>query len=212
MYERPPANNPPGGSLVFSDLRTVTRIAILASGSGTNAQRLMEHFHLHAHAEVVLIGCDQPNAGVIQRAWDHHVTCYLFNGAQLKDGTLLRELQGQGIDLVVLAGFMRLIPEEMVRAFPQRIINIHQALLPKYGGKGMYGHHVHEAVIAAKEKESGITIHYVNERYDEGEHIAQFRCPVLPDDTPDSLAERIHRLEHAHFPGTIESVLKASSR
>lgn len=170
----------------------------------------MEHFHLHERAEVALIGCDQPNAGVIQRAWDHNVPCHLFNGAQLKDGTVLRELQGQRIDLVVLAGFMRLIPAAMVRAYPERIVNIHPALLPKFGGKGMFGHHVHEAVIAAKETESGITIHYVNEHYDEGEHIAQFRCPVLPNDTHDSLAERIHALEHAHYPGTVESVLKAA--
>ena len=190
----------------------MTRIAILASGSGTNAQRLMEHFHLHEKAEVVLVGCDQPNAGVIQRVWDNNVPCYLFSGAQLKDGTVLRELLGQRIDLVVLAGFMRLIPAEMVRAFPKRIINIHPALLPKFGGKGMYGNHVHEAVIAAKETESGITIHYVNEHYDEGEHIAQFRCPVLPNDTPDSLAERIHGLEHAHYPAVVEGALKVMSR
>jgi len=194
----------------FSHLRAVTRIAILASGSGTNAQRLMEHFHAHHKAEVVLVGCDQPSAGVIERAWDRLVPCYLFNGTQLKDGTVLRELQGQRIDLLVLAGFMRLIPAALVQAFPQRIINIHPALLPKFGGKGMYGHHVHGAVIAAKETESGITIHYVNERYDEGEHIAQFRCPVLPNDTPDSLAERIHGLEHAHYPAVVESVLLAS--
>jgi len=190
----------------------LTRIAILASGSGTNTQRLMEHFHLHERAEVVLIGCDQPKAGVIQRAWDHHVPSYLFNGRQLKDGTVLRELQGQRIDLVVLAGFMRLIPEDVVRAFPRRIINIHPALLPKFGGKGMYGRHVHEAVVAAKETESGITIHYVNECYDEGEHLAQFRCPVLPDDTPDSLADRIHGLEHAHYPAVVGSVVSAMSR
>jgi phosphoribosylglycinamide formyltransferase-1 len=188
----------------------VTRIAILASGSGTNAQRLMEHFRLHDQAKVVLVACDQPKAGVIQRAWDHNTPCHLFNGAQLKDGTVLRELQGQRIDLIVLAGFMRLIPAEMVKAFPQRIINIHPALLPRFGGKGMYGHRIHEAVIAAKETESGITIHYVNERYDEGERIAQFRCPVLPDDTPDSLAERIHGLEHAHYPAVVESVVLAA--
>ncbi len=187
----------------------MTRVAILASGSGTNAQRLMEHFRSHAHAEVVLVGCDQPKARVLQRAWDAGVPSYLFNGAQLRDGTVLREFQGHRIDLIILAGFMRLIPVEMVRAFPQRIINIHPALLPKFGGKGMYGHHVHEAVIAAKETESGITIHYVNERYDEGEHIAQLRCPVLPEDTPDSLAERIHELEHAHYPAVVESVVSS---
>lgn len=183
------------------------RIAILASGSGSNAQRLAEHFKGHPTAEVVLIGCDQPGAGVLQRAWDLHVPSFLFNGAQLRDGTLLRELQGQRIDLVVLAGFMRLIPADMVRAFPDRIVNIHPALLPKYGGKGMYGHHVHEAVIAAREQESGITIHLVNERYDEGEHLFQASCPVLPDDTPDTLAARIHALEHAHYPQVVDSLI-----
>lgn len=183
------------------------RIAILASGSGSNAQRLVEHFQGHPAAEVVLIGCDQPGAGVLQRAWDLNVPCYLFSGAQLRNGTVLRELQGQRIDLVVLAGFMRLIPADMVRAFPDRIVNIHPALLPKYGGKGMYGHHVHEAVIAAKERESGITIHLVNERYDEGEHLFQASCTVHPDDTPESLAARIHALEHAHYPQVVASLI-----
>lgn len=188
----------------------MTRIAILASGSGTNAQKLVEHFCGSPYAEVALLGCDNPKAGVIQRAWDLNVPSYLFSGAQLKDGTVLRELQGQRIHLVVLAGFLRLLPADMVRTYPKRIVNIHPALLPKYGGKGMYGHRVHEAVVAAKETESGITIHYVNERYDEGEHIAQIRCPVLPNDTPDSLAERIHGLEHLHYPSTVESLLATS--
>ncbi len=187
------------------------RLAILASGSGTNAQQLVEHFRNSAVAEVVLIGCDKPGAGVIQRAWDLMVPVYLFNGTQLKDGSVQRELQEQHIDILVLAGFMRLIPAELVRAFPRRIINIHPALLPKFGGRGFFGHHVHEAVINAKETESGITIHYVNERYDEGEHIAQFRCPVQPDDTADTLAERIHALEHEHYPTVVEDVLTAAS-
>jgi phosphoribosylglycinamide formyltransferase-1 len=185
------------------------RIAVLASGSGSNAQRLIEHFAQHAQARVVLVASDQPQAGVLQRAWDLGVPSCLFNGAQLKDGTVQRELQGQRIDLVVLAGFMRLIPAELVKAFPQRLINIHPALLPKYGGKGMYGHHVHEAVVAAKEKESGITIHYVNERYDEGEHLFQAACPVLPNDTPDTLAARIHSLEHAHYPRVVENLVNS---
>lgn len=185
----------------------MVRIAILASGSGSNAQRLIEHFKGHSKAEVAIVGCDQPLAGVIARAWDLGVPLYLFNGAQLRSGEVLRELQGQRIDLVVLAGFLRLIPVDMVKAYPGCIINIHPALLPKHGGKGMYGHHVHEAVISAKEAESGITIHYVNERFDEGEHIAQFKCPVLPSDTPDTLAARIHQLEHAHFPQVVEEIL-----
>jgi phosphoribosylglycinamide formyltransferase-1 len=183
------------------------RIAILASGSGTNAQRLMEHFLDHPLAEVALVASDQPEAYVLQRAWDMGVMGYCFNGTLLKDGTLLRELQGQRIDLLVLAGFMRLIPKEIVAAYPQRILNIHPALLPKYGGKGMYGMHVHRAVIAAGEPESGITIHYVNEQYDEGEHLLQASCPVLPSDTPESLAERIHALEHAHYPRVVEDVV-----
>lgn len=183
------------------------RIAVLASGSGSNAQRLIEHFAQHAKARVVLVGCDQPEAGVLQRAWDLGVPSYLFNGAQLKDGTVLKELQGQRIDLMVLAGFMRLIPAELVKAFPQRIVNIHPALLPKYGGKGMYGHHVHEAVVAAKEPESGITIHYVNERYDEGEPLFQAKCAVVPEDTPDTLAARIRALEHVHYPKVVENLV-----
>lgn len=192
----------------------MVRIAILASGSGTNAQRLMEHFKDHPLAEVALVASDQPDAYVLQRAWDMGVMSYRFNGAQLKDGTLLNELQGQHIGLVVLAGFMRLIPAKIVAAFSQRILNIHPALLPRYGGKGMYGMHVHRAVVAAGERESGITIHYVNERYDEGEHLFQAKCPVLPDDTPESLAERIHTLEHEHYPQVVERVVKevASSK
>jgi phosphoribosylglycinamide formyltransferase 1 len=186
------------------------RIAILASGSGTNAQRLMEHFKDLPLAEVVLVGCDQPSAGVLARAWDFGVPSYLFEGGLLKDGTVLRELQGQRVDLVVLAGFLRLIPAEMVRAYPRRILNIHPALLPKYGGKGMYGMHVHRAVIAKAEPESGITIHYVNERYDKGEHLFQAKCPVLPNDTPESLAARIHALEHAHYPQVVEEVVRGS--
>ena len=183
-------------------------IAILASGSGTNAQRLMEHFAHHELARIALVGCDQPGAGVLQRAWDQGVPSYLFDGRMLKDGTVQRELQGQHIDLVVLAGFLRLIPPDMVRAFPGRILNIHPSLLPKFGGKGMYGHHVHKAVIAAGEQESGITIHRVNEHYDEGEHLFQARCPVLSGDTPESLAQRIHTLEHEHYPKVMEQVVE----
>lgn len=179
------------------------RIAILASGSGTNAQRLMEHFAGSGAATVALVGCDQPQARVVQRAWDMGVPGYLFNGRQLREGAVQLELQCARIDLIVLAGFMRLIPAEMVQAWPERIINIHPALLPRHGGKGMYGHHVHQAVLAAGDRESGITIHLVNERYDEGRVLFQAKCPVLPGDTPDALAERIHALEHAHYPEVV---------
>ena len=187
----------------------MVRIAILASGSGTNAQKLMEHFQGHPSAEVALVCSDKPRAGVVQRAWDMGVPCYLFNGSELKDGTLLHELEGYRIDLIVLAGFMRLIPAEMVRGFPDRMINIHPALLPKYGGKGMYGDHVHRAVLAAGEKESGITIHLVNERYDEGQVLFQAACPVLPEDDADALAARIHGLEHEHYPVVVEGVVNS---
>lgn len=186
----------------------MVRIAILASGSGSNAQLLIEHFRGHARAEVVLVGCDQPKAGVLQRAWDLGVPGYLFSGAQLKDGVVLRELRGQRIGLIVLAGFMRLVPVDLVRAYPRRIVNIHPALLPKFGGKGMYGEHVHAAVLAAGETESGITIHYVDERFDEGEQILQVKCPVLPNDNAEMLAARIHALEHEHYSRVIEDVLK----
>lgn len=185
------------------------RIAILASGSGTNAQRLVEHFTGHAKAEVAFIGTDNPQAGVIARAWKLGVPLFLFDKSMLRDGRLQAELTAQRIDLIVLAGFMQLIPPALVKVFPRRIVNIHPALLPKFGGKGMYGERVHSAVLAAGEAESGITIHYVNELYDEGEHIAQFRCPVLPGDTAASLAERIHALEHAHYPDVIESLVVA---
>lgn len=188
-------------------LRAVERIAILASGSGTNAQRLMEHFAQHTAAQVVLVGCDKPAAGVVQRAWDLGVPCYLFGGAELKNGEVLRELQGQEVSLVVLAGFLRLIPAELIAAFPDRIVNIHPSLLPKYGGKGMYGDRVHAAVIAAGEKESGITIHLVNEQYDEGEVLFQAKCPVEANDTPSSLAARVHELEHEHYPKVVEKLV-----
>lgn len=184
------------------------RMAILASGSGSNAQKLMEHFSSHPGAEVALIACDRPGAGVVQRAWDMGVPCFLFSGAELREGTLQRELAGAGIDLVILAGFLRLLPVDLVRAWPDRILNIHPSLLPKYGGKGMYGDHVHEAVLAAGEKESGITIHVVNERYDEGRVLFQAKCPVLPGDDAETLAARIHALEHAHFPTMVEQFVQ----
>ena len=193
----------------MADLRTMLRIAVLASGSGTNAERLVRHFAEHPRMRVALIGCDRPGAGVLQRAWDLGVPSLLFSGKELRDGTVQQELVGQGIGLVVLAGFLRLVPSALVGAFPDRIVNIHPALLPAHGGKGMYGRHVHEAVLAAGEPESGITVHLVNEHYDEGEHLFQARCPVLPDDTPDSLAVRIHELEHRHYPQVVEKLAEA---
>ena len=186
----------------------MVRIAILASGSGSNARQIMAHFSGSPLAQVTLVGCDQPGAGVLQRAWDMGVPSLLFSPAELRDGTLQHELASAGINLLLLAGFMRLLPPELVRAWPGRILNIHPSLLPKYGGKGMYGHRVHQAVLAAGEKESGITIHLVNERYDEGKVLFQAKCPVLPGDDAEALAARIHGLEHAHYPVVVENYLK----
>lgn len=188
-------------------LRNMKRIAVLASGSGTNAQKLVEHFRSSHLARVVLVASDRADAGVLARAWELGVPSLRFSPAQLRDGTLLAELRGAGVDVVVLAGFLRLVPAEIVRAFPGRIVNLHPALLPRHGGRGMWGHHVHAAVIAGGDTESGITVHLVNEAYDEGAVLFQARCPVRADDTPDSLAGRIHALEHAHFPQVVERLV-----
>jgi phosphoribosylglycinamide formyltransferase-1 len=183
-------------------------IAIFASGSGTNAQKIMEHFENKPNFQVRLVLVNNPEAGVIQRAQNFNVPVVKFNRKQFSStNEIVDVLISNNIDLIVLAGFLWLIPQNMVSAFPNTIVNIHPALLPKYGGKGMYGHHVHQAVIDAKEKESGITIHYVNEKYDEGNIIAQYKCVVSELDTPDSLATNIHKLEHKHFPEVIEKVL-----
>lgn len=184
------------------------RIAIFASGSGTNAEAIMKYFELHHGAQVTLLVSNKPEAFALQRAINHGVETMVVTREQFfAPNSIVDELKVRGINLVVLAGFLWLIPVALINAFPNRIVNIHPSLLPKFGGKGMYGHHVHEAVLAAGEKESGITIHYVNEHFDEGAHIAQFKCEVKSDDTPDSLAARIHTLEHAHFAEVIEKIL-----
>lgn len=190
---------------------TQKRLAIFASGSGSNAEKIAEYFKNHPNIEISLILSNNPQAGVIARARKFQIPVVLFDKKTFNDTNHIVELlQNQHIDLVVLAGFMMLIPEAMVQAFPNRIINIHPALLPKYGGKGMYGHFVHEAVVAAQESESGITIHYVNEHYDEGTIIFQASCPVSPTDTPEDVAKKVQILEHQHFPEVVEQVLKQS--
>lgn len=190
---------------------TQKRLAIFASGSGSNAEKIAEYFKKHPNIEISLILSNNPQAGVIARARKFQIPVVLFDKKTFYDTKRIVELlQNQHIDLVVLAGFMMLIPEAMVQAFPNKIINIHPALLPKYGGKGMYGHFVHEAVVAAQESESGITIHYVNEHYDEGTIIFQASCPVSPTDTPEDVAKKVQVLEHQHFPEVVEQVLKQS--
>lgn len=192
-----------------STFAPVKRIAIFASGTGTNAQKLIEYFETHHDAQVTLVVSNRADAGVLGIAREHGVESMVVSREEFfAENSIVGKLRVRGIDLVVLAGFLWLIPPALISAFPDRIVNIHPALLPKFGGKGMYGSKVHDAVIAADEKESGITIHYVNERFDEGDHIAQFRCPVLPGDTPQSLAARVQELEHKHFPPVIEAMLK----
>jgi len=183
-------------------------IAIFASGSGTNAQKIMEHFASSMEVKVSLVLVNNPEAGVIERAKKFDVPVVVFNRNQFSStDEVVNILQNHNIDLVVLAGFLWLVPQNMVDAFPNKIINIHPALLPNYGGKGMYGDKVHNAVIESGDKESGITIHYVNDKYDEGTIIAQFKCAISSTDTPDSLAVNIHKLEHKHFPVVIEKLL-----
>ncbi|NMB72175.1 MAG: phosphoribosylglycinamide formyltransferase [Bacteroidales bacterium] len=186
----------------------MSNIVIFASGSGTNAERIMRTFQNHPFIKVKLVLSNKKNAGVLERAKKLNVKTFVFNKEEFyQTDVVLHILLNEKIDFIVLAGFLWLVPEKILRQYPNRIINIHPALLPAYGGKGMYGQKVHEAVIANHEKESGITIHYVNSEYDRGEIIFQARCPVLPDDTPETLAERVHQLEYQYYPEVIEKLL-----
>lgn len=184
-------------------------IVIFASGSGTNAERIAAYFAPKDDAKVSAIYCNKKNAYVLQRAQKRNIPARVFSKADFYEtDTVYQELKELKADLIVLAGFLWLVPQNILNTWHNRIINIHPALLPKYGGKGMYGHYVHEAVIKNKEKESGISIHLVNERYDEGRILYQAQCPVMKNDSPDSLAERIHELEHKHYPIVIDEYLQ----
>jgi phosphoribosylglycinamide formyltransferase-1 len=186
-------------------------IAIFASGNGSNAQRIAEYFKDDPDIKVCRIYCNNPDAFVIQRADQLEIPCTVFNKADLiEPGKVLLKLQDDATDWIVLAGFLWLIPGYLIKQFAHRIINIHPALLPKYGGRGMFGARVHEAVIQNGEKESGISIHYVNEHYDEGQIIFQARCSVKDHDTPVTLASRIHQLEYKHYPIVIENLVKSN--
>ena len=185
------------------------QIAILASGNGSNAEAIVQYFRTTGEAEVALIITNKPQAGVIQRAERLDIPCHYFTNAELREGTrpitLMRE---RGVELIVLAGYLCLITPIYIMEYPERIINIHPALLPDFGGQGMYGDHVHRAVLASGQKVSGITIHLVDEDYDHGRHLLQATCPVHPDDTVETLATRIHELEHRFFPTTIAQYLR----
>ena len=189
------------------------KIAIFASGSGSNAENIINYFSDSAkNIDVTLILTNNKNAFVIERAIKYSIPYIVFDRNQFNNtNEIVEKLLAHKIDLVVLAGFLWLVPANLIKAFPNKIINIHPALLPKHGGKGMYGDKVHKTVIENKEKESGITIHYVNEEYDKGSIIHQSKCAVGPSDDAESLAQKVHKLEYDNFPKVIEELLNASS-
>lgn len=183
-------------------------VAIFASGEGTNARIIIEHFKNHPDIKVALVVTNNPSAGVIKIAHSNKIISAIVSKQFFQQQELMKNLlDALNIELIVLAGFLQLVPEYLIQKFPKRIINIHPALLPKFGGKGMYGMKVHEAVLGAKEAETGITIHFVNEVYDEGEIILQAKAPVAPYDTPLSLATKVQQLEHELYVKAIEQVL-----
>jgi len=183
-------------------------IAIFASGSGSNARKILEHFEGRDDVQVTLIITNRKKAGVLLHAREFDVPTlridkdYFFN-----NDCIQKVLSSEKIDLIVLAGFLWLVPQYLIQAYPNKIVNIHPALLPKYGGKGMYGHHVHKAVKSNNETESGITIHYVNEKFDDGDHIFQIKCQLDPNDTPEDIAAKVLALEHANYPSVIDQIL-----
>ena len=186
------------------------RIAIFASGTGTNALNIIRYFKASSIGEVVLVLSNKRHAKVLEKAENEDIKSLYFNKSDLyESGRVLDLLESHEVDLIVLAGFLLMFPSHILQEYPGKVINIHPALLPKYGGKGMYGRYVHEAVITNGEEESGITIHFVNEQYDEGTIIFQASTSVSPDDTPETLAEKIHQLEYEHFPKVVESLLEA---
>jgi len=182
-----------------------TRIAIFASGNGSNAESIINYFQNHPGIEVAALLSNNDKAFVLERAKKLNVPFSVFDKNQFHEcDNVLKWLQENRISHIVLAGFLLLIPEKLISSFPDKIINIHPSLLPKFGGKGMYGMKVHEAVVAAGEKETGITIHLVNAHYDEGKILAQFKCPISPSDDAKAVAEKVLQLEHTNYPKTIE--------
>lgn len=184
------------------------KIALFASGSGSNVENIANHFASNKNVKIEIVLCNNPQAFVLERANNLKIDSKLFTRSEFYDNDSISQLLlSKEIDLIVLAGFLWLVPEHLVKAFPNKIVNIHPALLPNYGGKGMYGQHVHEAVIKNKESKSGITIHYVNEKYDEGSPIFQAEVSITNEDTAETLAKKIHALEYKHFPLVIEKIL-----
>jgi len=191
-----------------ADSRPPIRIAIFASGAGSNALKIIDHFRNSPVAAVALAVCNKPGAGVLKIAQENGIPAIIIDKEKFFRGDgYLEQLRQKEIDFIVLAGFLWKIPAALLSAYPRRIINVHPALLPNYGGKGMYGNYVHEAVLNAGDKESGITIHYVDEHYDNGDIILQVKCPVLENDSAETLAHRIHALEHANYPVIVEELV-----
>ena len=186
------------------------KIVIFASGSGSNAEKIILHFKNNCQAIVVAVFTNNLHAKVLEKANQLQVSTEVFNKTELSDGTILNKINKIKPDLIVLAGFLLKFPEQIIKQYPNKIINIHPALLPNYGGKGMYGMNVHQAVLENKEIETGITIHYVNENYDEGNIIFQQRVSLSETDTPESVAAKIHTLEQHYFPEVIEKLLTSN--
>lgn len=187
------------------------RISVFASGSGSNAEKFFEFFHHDQDIEIVSLFTNNKSAGVIERANRFKIPHHVYNRNFWENGeVIIKLLEDQKIDFIVLAGFMLLVPDELVTAYPNRIFNIHPALLPKFGGQGMYGMNVHKAVKASGETKSGITIHFVNEHYDEGKIIGQVSCPINPSDSPEEIAKKVLKLEHENYPKVIAEVVRKS--
>ncbi len=185
------------------------KIVIFASGTGSNALKIIEHFKKKSVGKVVLVVSNKKNAAVLDKAQQHNIPTLIINRTSFyKSESFLEVLKEYEADLLVLAGFLWLVPAYLVKAYPQKIVNIHPALLPKFGGKGMYGMNVHRAVYEAKETQTGITIHYVNEQYDEGAIIFQATCALTPEDLPEDISSKIRVLEHGNFPRIIEEIVK----
>lgn len=189
------------------------KIAIFGSGSGTNAENIIEYFHKDSSIEVSLVVSNKADAYILERAKRHNVPFIFLNKAEiLESDVLLSVLAQYQIDFIVLAGFLLQIPSSLINRYPNKIVNIHPALLPKHGGKGMYGDRVHQAVVADGDTQSGITIHYVDEHYDSGAVIFQATCEVLPADSSSEVATKVHQLEYAHFPRIIKEVVLANNK
>lgn len=184
------------------------RLALFVTGGGTNCENIIRYFHYNDSVEIPIVVSSRADAFALVRAERLGVPTKVITRQELNEEPELVLSTVEGCDFIILAGFLPKVPQYLIERFPNRIINIHPALLPKFGGKGMWGHHVHEAVKAAGETRSGITIHFVNAELDEGEHIAQFSCELSPDDTPEQIADKVHELEMRHFPTVIEQVIK----